>query len=112
VSSHLALPHKGHLDAVFHVFGYLDQHHNPEMVFETSDPTIKKHLFNRKDLSTSESGLTIHGEMPYNMPKARGFGFTIQAFVDVDHATESITRCSRTSQFLCVLEWCSYLLDI
>jgi hypothetical protein len=29
LSSHLALPRKGHLDAVFHVFGYLDKHHNP-----------------------------------------------------------------------------------
>jgi hypothetical protein len=32
LSSHLALPRKGHMDAVFHVFGYLDKLHNAEMI--------------------------------------------------------------------------------
>jgi hypothetical protein len=96
LSSHLALPRKGHLDAVFHVFGYLDKHHSAEMVFDPKDPVIDMSLFNRKDWSTSESGLTLDEEMPYNMPEARGFGFTMRAYVDADHATDSITRRSRT----------------
>jgi hypothetical protein len=96
LSSHLALPRKGHMEAVFHIFGYLDKHHNAEMVFDPTDPAIEMDLFNRKDWSTSESGLTLQEEMPYNMPEARGFGFTMRAFVDADHATDSITRRSRT----------------
>ena len=28
LSSHLALPRKGHLDALFHLFAYLKTHHN------------------------------------------------------------------------------------
>jgi hypothetical protein len=96
LSSHLALPRKGHLDAVFHIFGYLNQHSNSEMVFDPTEPVIEKDIFNLKDWSTSESGLTLHEEMPYNMPEARGFGFTMRAFVDADHATDSITRRSRT----------------
>jgi hypothetical protein len=96
LSSHLALPRKGHLDAVFHILGYLDKHHNAEMVFDPSDPTIDMEIFNRKDWSTSESGLDLVEELPYNMPEARGFGFTMRAYVDADHATDSITRRSRT----------------
>ena len=36
LSSHLALPRSGHLDAVFHIFAYLKKKHNSEMVY---DPT-------------------------------------------------------------------------
>ena len=36
LSSHLALPRRGHLDAVFRIYAYLKCHHNASMVF---DPT-------------------------------------------------------------------------
>jgi hypothetical protein len=96
LSSHLALPRKGHMEAVFHIFAYLNKHHNAEMVFDPSEPVIDPSIFERKDWTTSESGLELDEELPYNMPEARGFGFTMRAFVDADHATDSITRRSRT----------------
>ena len=34
--------------------------------------------------------------MPLNMPEARGLGFTIRAYVDTDHAGNTVTRQSRT----------------
>jgi hypothetical protein len=34
LSSFLFLPHEGHLDAVFHVFANLQQHHNAIVVFD------------------------------------------------------------------------------
>ena len=37
LSSHLALPREGHLQELFHIFGYLKKHHNAEMPF---DPTL------------------------------------------------------------------------
>jgi hypothetical protein len=45
MSSHLALPRKGHLDQLFHLFGYLKKHHNAEMPF---DPTLMKKSSNAK----------------------------------------------------------------
>ena len=36
LSSHLALPRSGHLDAVFQIFAYLKKKHNSGMVY---DPT-------------------------------------------------------------------------
>lgn len=35
-------------------------------------------------------------ELPPKIPKARGFGFTIRAKVDADHASDTVTRRSRT----------------
>ena len=38
LSSHLALPHEGHLDQLFHIFAYLKKYHNAKMVLDPSDP--------------------------------------------------------------------------
>ena len=96
LSSHLAMPREGHLDQVFHMFGYLKSHHNAEMVFDPSEPVIDQEVFARQDWSTSEFGLQLEEVLPGNMPEQRGMGFTMRAFVDADHATDSMTRKSRT----------------
>ena len=49
MSSHLALPRKGHLQELYHVFGYLKKHHNAEMPFDPTPPTIDKEQFARQD---------------------------------------------------------------
>ena len=56
MSSHLALPREGHLDQVFHVFGYLKKYHNAEMVFDPSDPVVDECEFERRDWGSSEFG--------------------------------------------------------
>ena len=97
MSSHLALPREGHLEQLFHIFAYLKTHVNTEMVFDPSDPAIDESLFQEQDWSTSEFG-HVQGseELPPNMKEARGFGFTINAKVDADHASDTVTRRSRT----------------
>ena len=47
MSSHLALPREGHLEAVFHMFEYLKKNHNSEMVFDPSEPDIDMSDFPR-----------------------------------------------------------------
>ncbi len=39
MSSHMAMPHKGHLDTVLHIFGYLKAKYNSRMAF---DPTVPR----------------------------------------------------------------------
>ena len=39
LTSQLALPREGHLEAVLHIFGYLKGHHNAWMVFDLTYPT-------------------------------------------------------------------------
>jgi hypothetical protein len=96
LSSHLALPREGHLSQVYRTFAYLKKYHNTEMVFDPSEPTIDRSDFERRDWSTSEMGFSLKEELPDNMPVPRGLGFTMRAFVDADHATDSMTRKSRS----------------
>jgi hypothetical protein len=95
MSSHLALPRVGHLDELFHIFGYLDKHHNAEMVFDPTEPEIDEDQFQRRDWANSIYG-DIEEELPSNMPPALGRGFRMRTYVDSDHAAETVTRRSRT----------------
>ena len=81
LSSHLALPRVGHLEEVYHIFAYLKRNHNTEMVFDPSDTVIDETKFPRGDWSSTEFG-DLEEELPLNMPKPRGLGFTMSAYVD------------------------------
>ena len=81
---------------MLHIFAYLKKYHNSEMVFDPSDPVIDESQFEEKDWTTTEFGLNIEEELPPSMPAPQGFGFVMRAFVDADHAGDSITRRSRT----------------
>lgn len=97
MSSMLALPRVGHLEQVLHIFAYLKKYHNAELVFDPTYPVINGAAFERKDWSTSEFGhLDLKEELPPNAPQPRGHGFIIRANVDADHATDSVTRKSRS----------------
>ena len=95
MSSHLALPRKGHMEQVMQIFGYLKKYHNAELVFDPSDPTIDEQDFVRRDWTSSEFG-HVEGKEELPMPEPRGMGFTIVAKVDADYASDTVTRRSRT----------------
>ena len=96
-SSHLALPRECHLEQVLHMFAHLKKYHNTEMVFDPSEPMIDESLFGAKDWTSTEFG-HVQGkeELPSNMPQPRGLGFIVHAKVDADHASDTVTRRSRT----------------
>ena len=97
LSSHLALPREGHMEAVLHIIKYLKKFHNSEMVFDPSVPVIDQNIYQKQDWTSSEFG-HIEGveELPPSMPEPRGLGFTVQAKVDADHAADTVTRRSLT----------------
>ena len=95
MASCMALPRQGHLDQLYHIFGYLKNKHNTELVLDPSTPDINESLFEKQDWKDTVYGLSKE-EIPPNIPQARGFGFKIVAYVDSDHAGDSITRRSRT----------------
>ena len=99
MASCMASPRKGHLDQVYHIFGYLKAHHNIEMVFDPSEPCIDEGQFEREDWSYSVYG-SKEEELPTNAPTPLGYGFKIKAFVDSDHAGHTITRRSRSGYIL------------
>ena len=96
MSLHLAMPRKGHLDQVLHIFAYLHKYHNTDLVYDPGDPVVEYDVFERRDWTSSEFG-TVQGkeEIPSNMPEPRGLGFTMHVKIDADHASGTITRCSR-----------------
>ena len=96
MSSMLALPRRGHLDQLFHIFAYLKKYHNSEMVFDPSEPEIDLSQFERQEWGATVYGCDPKEELPPNMPEPRGQGFTMRAFVDSDHAGDTVTRRSRT----------------
>ena len=95
LSSSLALPRKGHLEQVYHIFAYLKKYHNAEMVFDPSDPGVEYALFPKQDWSNTEFDQDEKEEIPQDMPEPRGRGFVIRAYVDADHRGDCLTRRSR-----------------
>lgn len=103
MSSQIALPRVGHLEQVLHIFGYLKNHHNAELVFDPTPPEIDHDSFRRRDWSTSEFGhLEQQEEIPRNAPQARGQGFITSAKVDASHGCDTVTRRSRSGFFVWV----------
>ena len=96
MSSCLALPRRGHLDALFHIFTYLKSHHNSEMVYDPSTPEIDMDEFQRHEWMATAYGPDLKEDIPPTMPGERGIGMVMRAFVDADHAGDTVTRRSRT----------------
>lgn len=99
LSSHLALPREGHLDAVFRIFAYLGKRHNARMVFDPTYPTIDMSAFKHEHDWTSLYG-NVKEAIPLNAPKARGREVDLRLFVDADHAGNTVTRRSRTGYYI------------
>jgi len=95
MASCMALPREGHLKQLFHMFSYLKNKHNSEMVFDPSDPEIDELLFQKEDWTNTVYG-SCSEDKPPNAKEPRGYGFKIRAYVDSDHAGDSVTRRSRT----------------
>ena len=97
LSSHLALAREGHFKQVLQVFLYLQKYHNTELLHDPSDPIIDEGQFQRRDWTSSEFGhVDRKEEMLPKMPELRGQWVTIHAKVDGDHASDTVTRWSRT----------------
>ena len=96
LSPQMALPCEGHLNQALHMFAYLKKYHNVEMTFDPSVPQVDASKFQCGDWSSTEFDPDIEEELPELMSCPRGVGFLTRAFVDVDHASDVITRRSRT----------------
>ena len=95
MASMMASPRKGHLEQLFHIFGYLKQRYNCEMVFNPTLPDFDETVFQDENWEyTSYSG--AKESIPANAPDERGLGFKANASVDSDHAGYNITHRSRT----------------
>ena len=98
LSSHLALPREGHLEAVFHIFAYLKNKHNSRLVFDPSYPNINMSTFKECDWKNFYGN--VKEAIPLNVPPARGKPVDLRLWVDSSHADCILTRRSRTGYFI------------
>ena len=95
LASMMARPREGHLNALFHIFAFLKKRHNGVIVFDPTELKIDASKFKKEDWSATPYGICME-EIPKDAPEPFGLEFTMRAFVDSDHAGDSITRRSRT----------------
>ena len=93
LSSYLANPREGHLEAAIHIMGYLRLKHNTRLVFDPTYPDICESDFPRFDWTEFYGDVTE--AIPTDMPPPLGKEVDIRMMVDSDHAGEKRTRRSR-----------------
>jgi hypothetical protein len=94
MAQHMAAPRVGHLDQLFHMFGYLKAHGRSKIVLDPAYPQFHESYFTQADWS--EFYPNAKEPIPPNAPKARGNPIAISCFVDADHAGNLVTRRSHS----------------
>jgi hypothetical protein len=90
LSSHLALPSKGHLQQVYHIFGYVKA--------RPFHPNIDESRFVKCDWHDFYLGAAE--PIPGEAPEPHGNLVSTHCFVDADHAGNLITCCSQSGILL------------
>jgi hypothetical protein len=92
--SHVALLCDGHLEALLHIFVYLDKKNNSRLVLDPMYPTIDSSVFKECDWKA------FYGDaikvIPPNAPVPHAKDVDLHLFVDSDHAGDQSNRCSWT----------------
>ena len=100
LSSHLALPREGHLQQVYHIFGYLKAKPKKFLAFDHHHPDIDESRFVQCDWHDFYRG--AKEPVPEDAPVPRGNYVSTHCFVDADHAGNLMTRRSQTGILLFV----------
>ena len=94
LSSYSMQPRQGHLDQVFHVFGYLKRNKRATLVFDESYVDWDETSFEVHDWTDFYKD--VQEKIPANAPTPRGHPVQVNCFVDADHAGNRVTRRSHT----------------
>ena len=94
MSSYLASPRIGHLQQVYHMFGYLKSKPKRKLGFDHSEPLISEKMF--KEYDWQDFYKDAKEAIPRDAPEPRGNSVTTHCFVDANHASNKVTRRSQT----------------
>jgi hypothetical protein len=94
LSAYLASPREGHLEAVYHIFGYLKWHPKRKLVFDPEHPQIDQRRFQNHEWT--DFYRDAQEAIPQNAPPARGKSVSMSCFVDANLAGDTISRRSQT----------------
>lgn len=95
LSSHLAQPREGHLEAVYNIFAYLNKQVHPPIVLDNKVIHMNESAFVKSNWKESIYG-DVEEEIPPNAPRPLGNPVFMTCFVDANHAGEHATRRSHT----------------
>jgi hypothetical protein len=92
LSQHQALPRRGHLEALYHIFAYLKRHdeNGARIVFDRKSSCIDERVFN-SNADWQDFYGDICKELPPNMPESQGKDVNKSCFVDANHVGNAIT---------------------
>jgi len=94
----MASPREGHLDALMHIFGFLQINHNSRVAYDPSYPTIDMNVFKPNDWKSFYGN--VKESIPSNVPEPHGKDVDLRLYVDSDHAGEKRTRRLRMGFFV------------
>ena len=94
LSTHLALPRVGHLQQVYHIFGYLKNSPRRRLFFDPNHPVISENKFQKFDWEDFYKD--AKEEIPLDAPEPRGNPVSIHCFLDASHASDKVTRRSQS----------------
>jgi hypothetical protein len=99
LASCLALPRKGHLEAVSHIYAYWKKKTNGTIIMDPTYPDINLTKFNDGAEWSNFYG-DIQATVHLTCPKPKRKTLVIRLFVDSDHANDKSFRRSRTAFIL------------
>jgi hypothetical protein len=94
MSTYLAAPREGHLEQVFHIFGYLKKVPKKRIAFDPDYPKIDESRF--KECDWRDFSCDAEEMVPPNAPEPLGNPVSIHCFVDPNLAGIVVTRRSQT----------------
>jgi hypothetical protein len=94
MSSYLAAPREGHLDQVFHIFGYLKKVPKRRIAFDPDYPNIDESRFKQYDWT--DFYRYAEEAVPPDAPEPLGKPVSMHCFVDANLAGNIVTRRSQT----------------
>jgi hypothetical protein len=93
--SHMAFPRVGHMNHVYHIFGYLKQNPKRTLAFDPQFPYVDESRFTKYE-NWHDFYRGAEEKIPPDMPEPRGNEVSIYCFCDADHASDRATRRSHT----------------
>jgi len=109
LSSYLASPQDGHMDAALHLYSYLKQKHNARLILDPTPPVINQKIFIKREWNHVYGD--VKEELPPDMPKPLGDIVDLRLYVNSSHANDKVNRRSQTGFFVflnsALIQWMS-----
>jgi hypothetical protein len=101
LSSHMALPRVGHMNQVYHIFGYLKQNPKRTLAFDPQFPYVDESRFTKYE-NWYYFYRGAEEKIPPDMPEPRGNKVSIYCFCDADCASDCATWRSHIGSLMFV----------